>query len=77
MSGVSLIAYWLSNFVIDYAKFLICGGFACLAMVMFDIKTFTKKEPYPVVWVLTLLYGIAMILFTYVTSFAFRSPSAA
>jgi len=77
VSGVSLMAYWISNYTVDYAKYLICGIFTCLAIKIFGINAFDSAQSYGVVWLLMFLYGPAMILSTYCISFLFKSPSSA
>lgn len=77
VSGVSILAYWSSNFTVDFLKFLICGVYTCLAVEIFNIEAFKKLDYYGMVWALTMMYGVCVILFTYLTSFLFKSPSGA
>ena len=70
ISGVSLPAYWLSNFIADVTKtyvpiFIILG-----IMVLFDID-------YEGGYYLVLLYPISIVPLTYVTSFFFTSDTVA
>jgi hypothetical protein len=70
VSGISYLAYWLSNFIFELLKYYFTTGI-CLAI----IKGFDKfpEELY----MLYLLYGVAMIPFTYVLSIMFSNESLA
>ena len=69
-SGVSLPAYWISNLMSDTIKtyFPIC--IILLLTVIFDLK-------YDGVWALLLLYPLAIVPFTYITSFFFTNDTVA
>lgn len=69
-SGVSLPAYWISNLMSDIIKtyFPIC--IILLLTVIFDLK-------YDGVWALLLLYPLAIVPFTYITSFFFTNDTVA
>lgn len=77
VSGVGLMAYWFSNFVIDYAKFLIVGVATLILILLYDIDTFIDGDHFTMSVALIFLFGAANIPFTYLTSFMFKSPSSA
>ena len=77
VSGVSIYAYWFSNLLIDLCKYLIPGIYCALSILIFNVEAFTERDNYGAVWALVLLYGPAMLTFTYLTSFMFKSPESA
>lgn len=77
VSGVSLISYWLSNFVVDYLKWLICAAFTFIMILIMNLQAFVKDDHLGAVFLLMLFSGPSSILFTYVLSFLFRSPAKA
>jgi ATP-binding cassette, subfamily A (ABC1), member 3 len=77
VSGVSITAYWFSNLLLDYVKYLLPGIWTMICIVIYDIDAFRKNDHYGASWALMFVYGIVMISFTYLTSFMFKSPSAA
>ena len=77
VSGVSVYAYWLSNLFIDVLKYLIPGIYCALSILIFDVAGFTDGDRYSMVWALVLLYGPAIMTFTYATSFLFNNAESA
>jgi ATP-binding cassette subfamily A (ABC1) protein 3 len=77
VSGVSVYAYWLSNLLIDLCKYMIPGIYCALSILIFNVEAFTERDNYGAVWALVMLYGPAMLTFTYLTSFMFKSPESA
>ena len=70
ISGISLVAYWLSNYIFELIKYYIAGGINMLLIWAFDY--------FPsYLYVLYLLYGPSMVSFTYLLSFAFSTEAAA
>jgi len=69
-SGVSLPAYWISNLMADITKTYFPIIVILLLTLIFDLK-------YDGVWVLLILYPIAIVPFTYVTSFLFTGDTVA
>jgi ATP-binding cassette, subfamily A (ABC1), member 3 len=63
---MSLPGYWSSNLIFDIFMSYIPIGLIILLMSLFNVN-------YDGVWVLLLLYPPAIVPFTYVTSFIFRS----
>ena len=74
MSGVSLPAYWLSNLSIDLLKYYFPTCIFCILMIAaFNIETFSETgETYSATVLLFVLYGWAIIPFSYVFGFAFK-----
>lgn len=82
ISGLSLPAYWISNLIWDYLCYLIpyyiyiCSCIFGIAMMYaFSLDEFTKNIG--AVIVLFLEYGISTALFTYFTSYFFKSRETA
>ena len=69
-SGVSLPAYWISNLISDIVKTYFPIFVILLLTVIFDLQ-------YDGVWALLLLYPLAIVPFTYITSFFFTSDTVA
>jgi hypothetical protein len=67
---MSLASYWLSNMMADIIKVYIPIFMIMLLSLVFDAN-------YDGVWVLYLLYPLALVPFTYVTSFLFTKDSTA
>ena len=70
ISGVSLPAYWLSNLIADISKTFVPILITLVLMQIYGVE-------YDGAWVLLLLYPIAIVPFTYVTSFAFSNDTVA
>ena len=70
VSGISIFAYWLVNFIYELVKYLFTCGICVLFLYAFD---FYKDYLY----IIYLLYGPAMIFVTYALSFLFDSESGA
>ena len=66
ISGISLISYWVNNYIFELIKYYIIGGIC----VVF-LKIFGFYEDY--VYILYLLYGPSMVSFTYLFSFIFKN----
>lgn len=78
ITGVSLSAYWISNYLWDLVKYSAVAVLAWLIILAFDVDIFT--DPDSAIWavlILFMLYGTAIILFTYATSFLFDEYSTA
>jgi ATP-binding cassette subfamily A (ABC1) protein 3 len=70
ISGMSLPAYWVANYLFDIIKSIIPSAVVIGLIYAFDLK-------YDNVWILFLLYPIGVIPFTYVTSFVFAGENVA
>ena len=70
ISGMSLFGYWLANLIADIVKAYMPTLFILGLTYLFDLN-------YPGVWVLILLFPIAIVPFSYVTTFFFTKDSTA
>jgi len=70
VSGISLFAYWTSNFSFDLIKSLIVSGAGIGLIYLYPAEL-------PTLWVLLLVFAFTIIPFTYVTSFLFRKEHIA
>ena len=75
ISGVNPFAYWISNFIVDYLKYLIPGIFCYVLCFAFQISNWTEGESAGMTLLLILFNGWAVIPFVYLVSFMFKSPS--
>ena len=66
ISGISLFSYWFNNYIFELVKYYVVGGICIFIVYLFD---YYKK--YFVF--LYLEYGPAMVSFTYIFSFLFKS----
>ena len=70
ISGMNFLAYWLTNYIFELAKYYFTAGICFLIIWAFD---FYRK--YFVIFYF--IYGPPMITFTYIMSFWFNSESSA
>ena len=66
ISGISLFSYWFNNYLFELIKYYVIGGICILLLYLFDFY-----QDY--LYILYLEYGPAMISFTYLFSFIFKS----
>ena len=66
LSGMSLAGYWGSNVIFDMIM-------AYIPVLLIILLTFLFDKMYPGVWLLFMLYPLAIVPYTYVWSFAFTS----
>lgn len=64
ISGMNMASYWLSNYIFD-----VCKAYITMALVIALLYIFHFKYLY--IWVNFLLFPLAIVPFTYVTSFIF------
>jgi ATP-binding cassette subfamily A (ABC1) protein 3 len=84
VSGVSLGAFWLSNFVWDFLLYLIPCAAAIILIKAFGIDSMTgssacnscSSETFPAVIVLFILFGLAICPFTYCLSYLFKEHAS-
>ncbi|EWS72164.1 ABC transporter family protein (macronuclear) [Tetrahymena thermophila SB210] len=69
VSGVTLKAYWISNFFIDYIKFLIPTISSYFLAYAYQIDSMTEDGNYIYFVILFIFYGLSLIPFTYLFSF--------
>ncbi|KAF4317459.1 hypothetical protein JM18_007589 [Phytophthora kernoviae] len=84
VSGVSLGAFWLSNFIWDFLLYLIPCAAAILMIKGFGIDSMTgssacnscTSETFPAVIVIFILFGLAICPFTYCLSYLFKEHAS-
>ena len=62
LSGLSLLTYWLNNYIFELLKYAVISVFSYIILIIFNFE-----EKYLIV--LYILYGPAMISFTYCISY--------
>eukprot|EP00744_Colponema_vietnamica_P001462 GILI01002420.1.p1 GENE.GILI01002420.1~~GILI01002420.1.p1 ORF type:complete len:1195 (+),score=422.18 GILI01002420.1:401-3586(+) len=77
VSGVSILAYWLANFIFDIIKYTVPFVLAILVILAFQIDDIMNDSGYNAIVALFWLFGPSAIAFTYVFSFLFQSYSNA
>lgn len=70
ISGMSLPAYWISNIIADLIKVYI-------PIVLMILLSKIFKVNYKDIWVLFLLLPLAIVPFSYATSFVFKNDTTA
>lgn len=70
ISGISLTSYWIANYIFEITKYYISTGISLLIILAFD--NFPEY-----LWAIWLIYGPSIIALTYLTSFWFKTESAA
>ncbi len=76
VSGVSVLAYWLSNFVFDSLSFILPLLSGTILVCVFDVQQFLKDALLPLIGVL-IGYGMSSIALSYAISFLFKKHSSA
>lgn len=79
ISGVSVPAYWTSNFAWDFTSYLLPFGATLAVIAAYDVQDLVGSEDQRLAGTLLLFlfYGISVAPFTYVMSYAFKQHSAA
>jgi hypothetical protein len=68
---MSIVAYWLGNFIYDYILYLILAGYTLLMCKAFNV-TPLLGDAFGVTFMTFILYGLAYIPFTYIMGFVFK-----
>ncbi|KAG7392080.1 hypothetical protein PHYPSEUDO_002304 [Phytophthora pseudosyringae] len=84
VSGVSLPAFWLANYLWDLLTYIIPFIAAIVLIQIFDIAAFTgndcvscTSETFPAIVLLFILFGLAICPFTYCLSYFFKEHASA
>ena len=77
ISGMNIIPYWVSNFIVDYIKYLIVALFCFILIYIFNVKTLNEGEIAFMFFLLLIFYGFSFIPFIYLVGFCFKKPSKA
>lgn len=72
VSGMSITAYWVSNFVYDLILYLLVAVITIGIAKGMNISSITEGRAYAATWMLFIFYGISYISFTYIAAFYFR-----
>ena len=76
MSGISLLAYWIANYIADIFVALPASILVFLCVFVFDVEPFKGKAAGPF-FVTILMFIFSSLPFTYLLHFLFKSPSKA
>ncbi|RLN46989.1 hypothetical protein BBJ29_006669 [Phytophthora kernoviae] len=84
VSGVSLPAFWLANYLWDLLTYIVPFVAAIVLIQIFNISSFTgndcvscTSQTYPAVVLLFVLFGLAICPFTYCLSYFFKEHASA
>ncbi|EGZ11630.1 lipid exporter ABCA1 family [Phytophthora sojae] len=84
VSGVSLPAFWLANYLWDLLTYVIPFIAAIVLIQIFDIAAFTgndcvscTSQTFPAIVLLFILFGLAICPFTYCLSYFFKEHASA
>jgi ATP-binding cassette subfamily A (ABC1) protein 3 len=72
VSGMSVSAYWTSNFCYDFILYMIVAVITIGIARGMEIKSITEGAAYPATWMLFIFYGLSYIAFTYIASFYYK-----
>lgn len=75
VSGVNKLIFWLIAFIMDYAIFFLVSMLYILVLAAYQKDGFSTFDELFKNYILILLFGFAVLPFTYVLSFAFRVPT--
>lgn len=77
ISGVSIFAYWTSNFFWDVCLYVLPLGFTILFLWLFGITSFVENGALFASFVVFAGYGVAVAPFSYLLSFLFAKHTSA
>ena len=77
VSGVSITAYWFSNFLVDIIKYMIPAVISALVTMGLDATALIQGDKLGALWLDFILYGFAIVPFVYLTAFLFRNYGTA
>ncbi|CAJ1439677.1 unnamed protein product [Effrenium voratum] len=77
ISGVSIFAYWTSNFLWDVCLYVLPLGFTMLFLRLFGISAFVDHGAFWASFVVFAGYGLAIAPFSYLLSFLFAKHTSA
>ncbi|XQJ28617.1 ATP-binding cassette protein subfamily A, member 10, putative [Leishmania guyanensis] len=77
ISGASVLAYWLSSFVFDFACYIVTQILAFVIFLIFRRTEYIGKDTIDAAFVLFLFFGLTSIPVSYFLSFFFRSSFTA
>ncbi|XP_071081913.1 phospholipid-transporting ATPase ABCA3-like [Haliotis cracherodii] len=74
VSGVGPFVFWLSNFVWDYINYLIPSLLLLIVFAGFQSPAYTEDGRLGIVFLILLVYGLAVLPFMYALQYMFKSP---
>ncbi|CAG7726830.1 unnamed protein product, partial [Allacma fusca] len=75
VTGVNFVVFWIANFIIDAANFIVPVILLPVVLIFFQIETFDDLTVLGNLFLLLLFYGWAIIPLMYLFSFRFTIPS--
>lgn len=73
ISGVSIFAYWTSNYFVDLVKLFLPTIFCLLMCLAFNITGLTSPgDSYGAVWLIFIFFATSLISLTYLLCFLFK-----
>lgn len=72
VSGMRISSYWISNFIFDYALYLVVAVVSVGLCKGLDITSLTTGSAYAATWLLFIFYGLAYVTVTYIFAFIFK-----
>lgn len=71
VSGMVLNSYWFGNYLYDFLAYLLAAIALMVMFYIFNITLYTTGEAQKAMWIVTFLYGLANVPFTYLFSHLF------
>jgi len=72
VSGMSITAYWVANFVYDYVLYIFVSFITILIAKALTITSLTDGNAYAATWMLFVFYGLSYIPLTYILAFFYK-----
>lgn len=69
---MGITSYWLSNFIVDYSKYLIVALLTYILIWIFGVNILTDDDRWLMVLCLLIVYGLAFLPMIYFLSFFFN-----
>eukprot|EP01083_Nonionella_stella_P020203 56003_1 len=76
VSGMDVISYWTGNFIFDVLSNLLPATLCVIYVACFDIDLFIGEATFAT-WLVIVMYGFAVVPFTYLAALFFSSPGTA
>eukprot|EP00486_Rosalina_sp_Unknown_P009705 CAMPEP_0201592416 /NCGR_PEP_ID=MMETSP0190_2-20130828/190322_1 /ASSEMBLY_ACC=CAM_ASM_000263 /TAXON_ID=37353 /ORGANISM="Rosalina sp." /LENGTH=1340 /DNA_ID=CAMNT_0048051183 /DNA_START=89 /DNA_END=4111 /DNA_ORIENTATION=- len=77
VSGMDVISYWTGNFTFDVLSNLLPATLCIIYVAAFGVELFLEGEAAFCTWFVIVMYGWAIVPFTYLASVFFSSPGTA
>eukprot|EP01084_Bolivina_argentea_P269163 457388_1 len=76
VSGMDVISYWTGNFIFDTTTNIFPATLVLVYVALFDVELFLGEAAFAT-WFVVIMYGFAVVPFTYLASLFFSSPGTA